>query len=158
MWSSRALDARRSTEALRPGASAMGVAGRAIAVMCVAQCFRVRRKLRWTTLAARGESLAAFDERCIPTGCVAPRSNTPGILGRLALPAGRLARLGATPDFHHGLLTRISSYLLHVDGDWREAQPHRCAARSRCGSTECERDAPRRDRVEQHGGEQARAR
>src|SRR5439155_5897949 len=55
-------------------------------------------------LTARGESLAAFDERCIPTGCVASRSNTPGILGRRALPAGRLARLGATPDFHHGLL------------------------------------------------------
>ncbi len=68
-------------------------------------------------LAARGESLAAFDGRCIPkppqrgcrvggpgAGCVAPRSNTPGILGRRALPAGRLARLGATPDFHHGLL------------------------------------------------------
>ena len=56
--------------------------------------------------AARGESLAAFDGRCIPAGCVAPRSNTPGILGRRALPAGRLARLGATPDFHHGLLAR----------------------------------------------------
>ena len=81
-------------------------------------------------LAARGESLAAFgapsaaaalgtpfDGRCIPSppqrgcrvgdpgaGCVAPPSNTPGILGRRALPAGRLARLGATPDFHHGLL------------------------------------------------------
>src|SRR5439155_13751279 len=82
-------------------------------------------------LTARGKSLAAFDERCIPTppqrGCrvggpgasgVAPPSNTPGIaphrahharrgprfsVGR-ALPAGRLARLGATPDFHHGLL------------------------------------------------------
>ena len=25
-------------------------------------------------------------------------------LGRRALPAGRLARLAATPDFHHGLL------------------------------------------------------
>src|SRR5712691_5446635 len=68
-------------------------------------------------LTARGESLAAFDGRCIPAppqrgcrvgdpaGCVAPRSNTPGILGRRALPSGRLARLGATPDFHHGLLT-----------------------------------------------------
>ena len=55
-------------------------------------------------LAARGETLAAFDGRCIPVGCVAPRSNTPGILGRRALPAGRLARLGATPEFHHGLL------------------------------------------------------
>src|SRR5437867_196481 len=85
------------------------------------------------TLAARGESLAAFDRRCIPAppqrGCrvrdpgaggVAPPSNTPGIatpprkpraagapaLGRRALPAGRLARLGATPDFHHGLVRR----------------------------------------------------
>lgn len=55
-------------------------------------------------LAARGESLAAFDGRCIPAGCVAPPSNTLGILGRRALPAGRLARLGATPDSHHGLL------------------------------------------------------
>src|SRR6186997_977380 len=55
-------------------------------------------------LAARGKSLAAFDGRCIPGGCVASPSNTPGILGRRALPAGRLARLGATPDFHHGLL------------------------------------------------------
>ena len=58
-------------------------------------------------LAARGESLAAFDGRCIPAGCVAPPSNTPGILGRRALPAGRLARLGATPDFHHGLLRNL---------------------------------------------------
>ena len=55
------------------------------------------------SLAARGESLAAFDGRCIPAGCVAPPSNTPGILGRRALPSGCLARLGATPDFHHGL-------------------------------------------------------
>ena len=55
-------------------------------------------------LAARGESLAAFDGRCILAGCVAPPSNTPGILGRRALPARRLARLGATPHFHHGLL------------------------------------------------------
>src|SRR5436190_20631641 len=53
---------------------------------------------------ARGESLAAFDGRCIPSGCVAPRSNTPGILARRALPAGRIAALGATLDFHHGLL------------------------------------------------------
>src|SRR5687767_7755534 len=53
--------------------------------------------------AARGESLAAFDGRCIPAGGVAPRSHTAGMLGRRALPAGRLARLGATPDFHHGL-------------------------------------------------------
>ena len=57
-------------------------------------------------LAARGESLAAFDGRCILAGCVAPPLNTPGILGRRALPARRLARLGATPHFHHGLLGR----------------------------------------------------
>ena len=30
----------------------------------------------------------------------------PGILGRRALPAGRLTRLGATPAIHHGLLGR----------------------------------------------------
>src|SRR6267143_4952711 len=59
-------------------------------------------------LAARGESLAAFDGRCIPAGCVAPPSNTPGILGRHALPTGRLARLGATPDLHHGLLAAVA--------------------------------------------------
>src|SRR5713226_7908015 len=59
-------------------------------------------------LTARGESLAAFDRRCIPAGCVAPSSNTPGILGRRALPPVRLAGLGATPDFHHGLL-RVGS-------------------------------------------------
>ena len=68
-------------------------------------------------LAARGERLAAFGapnaaaalgtpfgRRCIPAGCVAPPSNTPGILGRHALPAGRIVALGATPDVHHGLL------------------------------------------------------
>src|SRR5437773_5184971 len=97
------------------------------------------------TLAARGETPAAFGRRCIPpppqrscrvggpgAGCVAPRSNTPGIAphraqharwgprSALVAPlrrgphgadcapwggsAGRLAALGATPDFHHGLL------------------------------------------------------
>ena len=55
-------------------------------------------------LAVRGESPSAFDERCILVACVAPPSNTGGILGRRALPARRLARLGAAPDFHHGLL------------------------------------------------------
>src|SRR6059036_3937793 len=80
--------------------------------------------------AARGESLAAFDERCIPKppqrGCrvggpgasgVAPPSNTPGILSRRALPAGRLARLGATPDFHHGLLSGQTSRVKVTSGD-----------------------------------------
>src|SRR5688572_7820056 len=54
-------------------------------------------------LAARGASPAAFDRRCIPPDCVAPSSNTPGILGRRALSAGRFAGLGATRDLHHGL-------------------------------------------------------
>ncbi|PYQ94880.1 MAG: hypothetical protein DMF97_17775, partial [Acidobacteria bacterium] len=34
----------------------------------------------------------------------APPSNIPDIFGRRALSAGRLAALGATLDFHHGLL------------------------------------------------------
>jgi glycosyltransferase involved in cell wall biosynthesis len=59
--------------------------------------------------AARAESLTAFDERSIPSGGVAPRSNIPDILARRALPAGRLSRLGATPDFHHGLLAGDAS-------------------------------------------------
>ena len=56
------------------------------------------------SLAARGESPSAFDERSILVAYVAPPSNPGGILGRRALSARRLARLGATPDFHHGLL------------------------------------------------------
>src|SRR5213594_1486476 len=96
--------------------------------------------------AARGESLAAFDGRCIPApphgaqsapwgpraGCVAPPSNIPDIAPHRAQDAGwgprsavvaplrrgphgadcapwggssgRLAALGATLEFHHGLL------------------------------------------------------
>src|SRR5687768_15185389 len=57
------------------------------------------------TLAARGETPAAFAGRCIPPDCVAPPSNIPDILRRRALSAGRLARLGATRAFHHGLLS-----------------------------------------------------
>src|SRR6266513_3682572 len=56
------------------------------------------------SLAARGETPAAFGRRCIPADCVAPPSNIPDILGRHALSAGRLAVLGATLDLHHGLL------------------------------------------------------
>src|SRR6266700_2074074 len=70
----------------------------------VPSCAFLLRIVSFEGLAAGGESLAALDGRCIPAGHVAPRSNTPGILTRRALPAGRLARLGATPDFHHGLL------------------------------------------------------
>src|SRR5258705_7686786 len=46
----------------------------------------------------------AFGRRCIPSGCVAPPSNTPGIVRRRALPAGRLAALGATPPFMRWVL------------------------------------------------------
>jgi len=56
------------------------------------------------SLAARGESPSAFDERYILAASVAPPSNTGSTLGCRALPARRLTRLGATPDFHHGLL------------------------------------------------------
>jgi hypothetical protein len=66
--------------------------------------FLTAAALACLTLAARGETPAAFGRRCIPADCVAPPSNIPDILGRRALSAGRLAALGATPDFHHGLL------------------------------------------------------
>ena len=56
----------------------------------------------YAALAARGESPLAFDEREILAACVAPPSNTGGILSRRALPARRLARLGATPTFTTG--------------------------------------------------------
>src|SRR6266576_132950 len=59
----------------------------------------------------------AFGRRCIPpppqrdcrvggpgAGCVAPPSNTPGILRRRAVPAGRLAALGATTPFMRWVL------------------------------------------------------
>ena len=60
----------------------------------------------WPTrdLAARGESPAAFGRRGIPPRGVARRSNTPGILPPPALRDGFLDGLGATRDFHHGLL------------------------------------------------------
>src|SRR5438093_8092008 len=60
-------------------------------------------------VAARGETPPAFGRRCIPADCVAPPSNIPDILSRRALSAGRLAALGATADFHHGLLAALRS-------------------------------------------------
>ena len=53
----------------------------------------------------RDESPAAFDGRCSPPRGVAHRSFMPNKLALPALRSGRLARLGATRDFHHGLLT-----------------------------------------------------
>ena len=58
-------------------------------------------------LAARGESPAAFNRRCIPPACVVHRSNTTGILPLLALAGRRSTGLGATRDFHHGLLGMV---------------------------------------------------
>jgi Tfp pilus assembly protein PilF len=54
--------------------------------------------------AARGESPAAFDGRCIPALGVARRLNIPDIRPPRAWIAGRLARLGATRHFYHRLL------------------------------------------------------
>ena len=67
------------------------------------------RMLRRRALAARGASPAAFDGRRIRAGGVAPPSNTFSILGCRALPARRLARLGAARHLHHGLLGRTPS-------------------------------------------------
>src|SRR5260370_23421348 len=64
----------------------------------------VKRNAGGYPLAARGATPSAFERRCIPAGCVAPPSNIPDILGRRALPVGRLAVLGATMELHHGLL------------------------------------------------------
>ncbi len=61
-----------------------------------------------TMVAARGESPAAFDRRCIPAGCVAPRSPTAGVLPRRVWrwpgAASITAVLGATRDSHDGRL------------------------------------------------------
>ena len=72
---------------------------------------RLPRRFRWMpggwsfpAFTARGESPSAFGERRIPPRGVAQRSNTPGILAFRAWRSGRLVRLGATTDFHHGLL------------------------------------------------------
>ena len=85
-------------------------------------------------LAARGESPSAFDERCILAACVAPPSNTGGILGRRALTARRFTRLGATPDFHHGLLGLVRQLLTFVFSEQRDGS---------CSSSRRESDAAR---------------
>src|SRR5574342_375744 len=55
------------------------------------------------SLAARGATPSAFERRCISAGGVAPPSDIPEITGRRALPAGRLAVLGAAMDLPPGL-------------------------------------------------------
>src|SRR5437762_12072611 len=107
---------------------------------------RVTITLVLACLAARGATPSAFERRCIPPGRVAPPSNTPGIatpprkpraagapvLSRRALPAGRLARLGATPDFHHGLLrvSKGTEERTKVRGMFRAPRPLVCFASS----------------------------
>src|SRR2546426_12503148 len=93
--------------------------------------FAPRRDASGSVLTARGESLAAFDGRCIPGGCVAPPSNSAGILSRRALPAGRLARLGATPDFHHGLTGDEAAALLTSTDRFAVSQDQRHTVRGR---------------------------
>ena len=67
-------------------------------------------------LTARGESPAAFDRCCIPQGLRGASdsagSNTAGILPRRALSARRITALGATRDFHHGLLVIAVALML----------------------------------------------
>src|SRR5437867_8951164 len=99
-------------------------------------------RLSIQSLAARGETPAAFGRRCIPADCVAPPSNIPDIAPHRAQDArwgprsavvaplrrgphgadcapwggtsGRLAALGATLDFHHGLLTLLAVVFLSM--------------------------------------------
>src|SRR5262245_14529269 len=58
---------------------------------------RKRRRSPW--LVSRHVSLVAFGPRCIPPGGVAPPANTPCILGRRALPCGRIAALDANKTY-----------------------------------------------------------
>src|ERR1700680_4281561 len=95
--------------------------------------------VRTAPLAARGESLAAFDGRCILAGCVALPSNIPDILGHHALPARRLAGLGATPDFHHGLLRSSTVWLGDIVRSPRSARLRTRAPESRCIPRRCGR-------------------
>src|SRR5712691_5529659 len=46
---------------------------------------------------------------------------TPGILGGRAIPPLRLARLGATPDFHHGLLVQSRWQMRVISSSSRSA-------------------------------------
>ena len=75
-------------------------------------------------LAARGESPTAFDERCIPPGGVASRSNTAGMLPRRALPARY-----APPARNHGQKTVLRPSSAHGRFLRRRAhRPSRCDA------------------------------
>ena len=92
--------ARRASLA-RPFGGAGGKQARVLTELPQSVCATARRI---NGIAARGESPAAFDGRCIPPRGVAHRSFMPNKLALPALRSGRLARLGATRDFRHGLL------------------------------------------------------
>src|SRR5205814_7947811 len=63
----------------------------------------------------------------------APPSHTPGMLGRRALPGGRIAALGATMDLHHGLLALMLPFgfavLLGARPSNAEWTPGQCGSR-----------------------------
>ena len=65
------------------------------------------RQVRAVDGAARRERSSVFGERGILAACVVPPLNAGGIFRRRALSARRLARFGATPDVHHGLLGQV---------------------------------------------------
>ena len=95
-------DAREGQSALEDGIHVPAQTARRIA--CDASRVVMRHGPDGTVRAARGESPAAFDRRYISSAGVPPRSNTAGMLPRRALSAERITGLGATPDFHQGLL------------------------------------------------------
>jgi len=115
IWPGRILQARLASQLVRDSQplsrSETGDAPGPVGLLCLARQMPVARHERLNAardhaciLAVRGESPAAVDRRCIPPGCVVHRSNTAGILPLLALPDERITGLGATLDFHHGLL------------------------------------------------------
>ena len=75
---------------------------------------------RRLTLVVRSGNPSAFGRGFIPRCCVAPPSNTPGILGRRALQRGRILALGATRDFPIGPLSSFPRQVsaLHRGGDF----------------------------------------
>jgi len=67
-------------------------------------CFRRSASFGNTTLGSRPRDSVAFERRCIPSRCVAHRSNAPGILSPRALRHGRVATLDAWPYLADGTL------------------------------------------------------
>jgi hypothetical protein len=60
-------------------------------------------------LVSRVRNSLTFSGRGIPSGGVAPPSHIPDMLGRRALPAGRLAALGATTNFRDATLAFLAT-------------------------------------------------